>query len=119
MGGKSTLLRSCCVAVIMAQIGCYVAADRALLDPVDAIFTRIGVGDVSCVCAFVAHAKWLRAGRGQTRVVLSAVSDSCMCPQALTLCPDLCCCSVCCATRAVTRCRRCGRHHDRSQHLHG
>lgn len=42
MGGKSTLLRSTCVAVVMAQIGCYVAASSAVLAPVDAIFTRIG-----------------------------------------------------------------------------
>jgi DNA mismatch repair protein MSH6 len=42
MGGKSTLLRSTCVAVIMVQIGCYVAASRAVLEPVDAIFTRVG-----------------------------------------------------------------------------
>jgi hypothetical protein len=42
MGGKSTLLRSTCSAVIMAQVGCYVPAAQALLEPVDAIFTRIG-----------------------------------------------------------------------------
>jgi DNA mismatch repair protein MSH6 len=42
MGGKSTLLRSTCVAVIMAQLGCHVAASSAVLEPVDAIFTRIG-----------------------------------------------------------------------------
>jgi DNA mismatch repair protein MSH6 len=42
MGGKSTLLRSTCVAVIMAQLGCYVAASSAVMEPVDAIFTRIG-----------------------------------------------------------------------------
>lgn len=42
MGGKSTLLRSTCVAVTMAQLGCYVAASRAVLEPVDAIFTRVG-----------------------------------------------------------------------------
>jgi hypothetical protein len=42
MGGKSTLLRSTCIAVVMAQIGCYVAGSSAVLAPVDAIFTRIG-----------------------------------------------------------------------------
>lgn len=42
MGGKSTLLRSTCVAVVMAQIGCYVSGSSAVLAPVDAIFTRIG-----------------------------------------------------------------------------
>lgn len=42
MAGKSCLLRSTCVAVIMAQMGCYVTASSAVLAPVDAIFTRIG-----------------------------------------------------------------------------
>lgn len=47
MGGKSTLLRSTCVAVIMAQLGCYVAAKRAVVEPVDAIFTRIGANCIT------------------------------------------------------------------------
>lgn len=42
MGGKSTLLRATCLAVVMAQLGCYVPAASALLSPVDAIYTRIG-----------------------------------------------------------------------------
>jgi DNA mismatch repair ATPase MutS len=42
MGGKSTLLRAVCLAVIMAQCGCYVPAASACLSPVDAIYTRIG-----------------------------------------------------------------------------
>ena len=45
MGGKSTLLRQTCLAVILAQIGCYVPAERCLLTPVDRIFTRIGAFD--------------------------------------------------------------------------
>ncbi|GBG81276.1 hypothetical protein CBR_g31950 [Chara braunii] len=45
MGGKSTLLRATCLAVIMAQIGCYVSAERCTLSPVDAIFTRLGARD--------------------------------------------------------------------------
>ncbi|KAK9829493.1 hypothetical protein WJX72_006189 [[Myrmecia] bisecta] len=45
MGGKSTLLRSVCVAAIMAQLGCYVPAEHLVLDPVDRIFTRIGAQD--------------------------------------------------------------------------
>jgi len=45
MGGKSTLLRQTCVAVILAQVGCYVPAQAMTLTPVDRIFTRIGASD--------------------------------------------------------------------------
>ena len=40
MGGKSTLLRSSCLSVILALMGCYVPAEKAVLSPVDTIFTR-------------------------------------------------------------------------------
>ncbi len=43
--GKSTLLRQTCIAVIMAQIGCYVPAQKCRLTPFDRIFTRIGAND--------------------------------------------------------------------------
>jgi DNA mismatch repair protein MSH6 len=45
MGGKSTLLRSTCLAAIMAQIGCYVPAKSCKLTIVDRVFTRIGASD--------------------------------------------------------------------------
>lgn len=45
MGGKSTLLRQTCIAVIMAQIGCYLPASKCNLTPCDRIFTRIGAND--------------------------------------------------------------------------
>jgi DNA mismatch repair protein MSH6 len=45
MGGKSTLLRQVCLAVILAQIGCYVPASSFVLSPVDRIFTRLGAND--------------------------------------------------------------------------
>lgn len=45
MGGKSTLLRQTCLAAIMAQIGCFVAADSCKLTVVDRVFTRIGASD--------------------------------------------------------------------------
>ncbi|KAI9312530.1 muts domain V-domain-containing protein [Dichotomocladium elegans] len=45
MGGKSTLLRQTCIAVIMAQLGCYVPAEQCILTPCDQIFTRIGAND--------------------------------------------------------------------------
>jgi DNA mismatch repair protein MSH6 len=45
MGGKSTLLRQTCIAVILAQSGCYIPAVKAIMTPVDRIFTRIGASD--------------------------------------------------------------------------
>jgi DNA mismatch repair protein MSH6 len=45
MGGKSTLLRQACLAIIMAQLGSYVPASSCELTPVDRIFTRIGAND--------------------------------------------------------------------------
>jgi DNA mismatch repair ATPase MutS len=45
MSGKSTLLRLSAVSVILAQVGCYVPADRFTLAPVDRIFCRIGASD--------------------------------------------------------------------------
>ncbi|KAL4430604.1 hypothetical protein ABPG77_005844 [Micractinium sp. CCAP 211/92] len=44
-GGKSTLLRAACLAAVMAQIGCYVPCSRAVLAPVDRIYTRLGAQD--------------------------------------------------------------------------
>merc|ERR1719316_635983 len=45
MGGKSTVLRQTCIAVIMAQLGCRVNAAKCRFSPVDRIFTRIGSYD--------------------------------------------------------------------------
>lgn len=45
MGGKSTLLRQTCLAVILAQVGCHVPASECHLAPVDRIFTRLGAND--------------------------------------------------------------------------
>ena len=45
MGGKSTYMRQIAIAAIMAQIGSFVACDRARLPIFDAIFTRIGAAD--------------------------------------------------------------------------
>ncbi|CAH2052708.1 unnamed protein product [Thlaspi arvense] len=45
MGGKSTLLRATCLAVIFAQLGCYVPCETCELSPVDTIFTRLGASD--------------------------------------------------------------------------
>jgi len=45
MGGKSTLLRQTCIAVIMAQLGSYVPASSFTFTAKDRIFTRIGAAD--------------------------------------------------------------------------
>ena len=45
MGGKSTYMRQTALIVILAHIGCYVPARRAVLGPIDRIFTRIGASD--------------------------------------------------------------------------
>lgn len=43
--GKSTILRMTCIAVILAQVGCYVPCVSATLTPVDRIMSRLGAQD--------------------------------------------------------------------------
>lgn len=45
MGGKSTLLRQVCLAIILAQVGADVPAESFELSPVDRIFVRMGAKD--------------------------------------------------------------------------
>jgi DNA mismatch repair protein MutS len=45
MGGKSTYMRQTALIVVLAHIGCFVPARRAVLGPLDRIFTRIGASD--------------------------------------------------------------------------
>lgn len=45
MSGKSTYMRQVALTSIMAQIGCYVPATKAILPIFDQIFTRIGAAD--------------------------------------------------------------------------
>lgn len=45
MGGKSTFMRQSVLIVIMAQMGSYVPAERAVIPIFDQVFTRIGASD--------------------------------------------------------------------------
>jgi len=45
MGGKSTYMRQTALIVILACMGSFVPAERAVLGPIDRIFTRIGASD--------------------------------------------------------------------------
>jgi DNA mismatch repair protein MutS len=45
MGGKSTYMRQAALIALLAHIGSFVPARRAVLGPLDRIFTRIGAAD--------------------------------------------------------------------------
>jgi DNA mismatch repair protein MutS len=45
MGGKSTYMRQTALIVILAYMGSYVPAEKAVLGPIDQVFTRIGASD--------------------------------------------------------------------------
>ncbi|UDM51895.1 DNA mismatch repair protein MutS [Cupriavidus sp. MP-37] len=45
MGGKSTFMRQTALIVLLACVGAYVPARRAVIGPIDRIFTRIGAAD--------------------------------------------------------------------------
>ncbi len=45
MGGKSTYMRQAALLALLAHVGSYVPATRAVLGPLDRIFTRIGASD--------------------------------------------------------------------------
>lgn len=45
MGGKSTFMRQTALIVLLAHIGSFVPAKKAVIGPIDRIFTRIGASD--------------------------------------------------------------------------
>ena len=45
MGGKSTYMRQTALIALLAHVGSFVPAQRAVLGPLDRIFTRIGASD--------------------------------------------------------------------------
>jgi len=45
LGGKSTYMRQTALIVLLAHVGSFVPAQRAVIGPIDRIFTRIGASD--------------------------------------------------------------------------
>ncbi|MFZ1827273.1 MAG: DNA mismatch repair protein MutS [Candidatus Competibacteraceae bacterium] len=45
LGGKSTFMRQIALIVLLAHLGSFVPAERAVIGPIDRIFTRIGASD--------------------------------------------------------------------------
>jgi DNA mismatch repair protein MutS len=45
MGGKSTYMRQTALIALLAHVGAFVPAERLVIGPLDAIFTRIGASD--------------------------------------------------------------------------
>lgn len=79
MSGKSTYLRQAALIVCMAQIGCFVPADKCRMGICDRVFTRIGakdeiaLGQSTFMVEMVESANILNNARERSLVVLDEV----------------------------------------------
>jgi len=74
MGGKSTYMRQSALIVLLACIGSYVPAKKAVIGPIDRIFTRIGAADD------------LASGRSTFMVEMTEAAKSVAAPAPSTAC---------------------------------
>ncbi|MFD1674621.1 DNA mismatch repair protein MutS [Alicyclobacillus fodiniaquatilis] len=79
MGGKSTYMRQTAIIVIMAQMGAFVPAKRAVIGVVDQIFARIGAADdlgrgqSTFMVEMIELAEILRQSTARTLVLLDEI----------------------------------------------
>jgi hypothetical protein len=78
MSGKSTYLKQVALIAIMAQMGCYVPAAFAALQPFDKLFTR--VRDMSGLHALAAWLELSAMSIGVDHVVLQRAMSVMSCP---------------------------------------